>query len=46
LVASWPVYITPDEMAYIVLGEEAIRKQVTILTFLSLKKTLRNMNTF
>jgi hypothetical protein len=46
LVASWPVCVTPDEMPYSVLGEEALRKQVTILTFLPLKNTLRNMNTF
>lgn len=43
LVASRPVKFTPDEMAYCVLG---LRKQVTILTFLSLEKTLRNVNTF
>jgi len=46
LVASRPVCFTPDETAYSVLGEEALGKKVKILTFLSLKKTLRNMNTF
>jgi len=46
LVASRPVKFTPDEMAYSVLGEEALGKKVTILTFLSLEKTLRKVNTF